>query len=166
MVNIHTYDYHGHWFGTTGHHSPISRIQSAKDPSFNVVCVDFLLVSNSCQARTWFCLQEDIAQYYVSNGLSKAKINIGLPFYGQTFMSKSASVGAQSQSAGSPGPSTNQQGMLSYSEICKMVKSNKLKTSTTPEGLVFAHDRSTGLWVSYDNIKAIAEKAKFVMDKG
>ena len=95
MVNVHAYDYHGYWWGTTGHHSPISRMDS-------------------------------ILKYYVSAGLSKDKVNVGLPFYGQTFLlddpSQVKNVGAKAKGPGPPGLATNQQGMMSYAEICKMGK--------------------------------------------
>ena len=37
LVSINSYDYSGHWYGSTGYHSPLYGTKTDKDQSFNVV---------------------------------------------------------------------------------------------------------------------------------
>ena len=37
IASINAYDYHGYWYGTTGHHSPLNGYAGAKNADFNVV---------------------------------------------------------------------------------------------------------------------------------
>ena len=59
-------------------------------------------------------------KYYLSKGASKSKLIVGIPFYGQSFTTRSSPRGYKEESAG-PGKAgtwTKQRGMLAYYEIC------------------------------------------------
>ena len=70
-----------------------------------------------------YIFQEYILDYYTKAGFKKAQLNVGIPLYGQTFQlsnpAASHGMNAASVGPGIPGEITQQQGMLSYAEICR-----------------------------------------------
>ena len=60
--------------------------------------------------------------YYTKKGISKDKINVGIPFYGQTYTLQSKSnsnINAPTKGPGRAGSYSLQPGFLTYYEICK-----------------------------------------------
>lgn len=67
--------------------------------------------------------QDWAANYWVNNGLPKAKLNIGLPTYGRHFeLSKvrQNAIGSRIKRAGTKGPYTKEDGFLAYFEVSKI----------------------------------------------
>ena len=148
MVNINTYDYRGYWDGKTGHHSPIRDKTNKGDDDM-----------------------DNMMSYYTNKGFAKTQINVGVPLYGQTFQLASPlaahGLSAATIGPGMPGEFTQQQGMLSYAEICKNVKYNMLtKVAGSNDQGPYAYNTRSGLWVGYDDIKSASLKAAYVRDKG
>ena len=69
--------------------------------------------------------------YLAQAGIDKAKLNMGVPMYGQTFelAESNSAIGAPTKRGvpGSPGHFTQQAGMLAFSEICEYGKHTKAK---------------------------------------
>jgi chitinase len=63
--------------------------------------------------------------YYAKNGFLTRQLNMGIPFYGQSYTLTSGSntgLNAPTSSAGQPGSFSLQQGMMTYFEICQQGK--------------------------------------------
>ena len=61
-------------------------------------------------------------EYYAKKGISREKLNMGIPLYGQSYTLKSKSnskVNAPTKGPGRAGPYSLQPGFLTYFEICK-----------------------------------------------
>ncbi len=66
FVNVMTYDLHGSWNNYIGHHAPLypKKDETGDDRYLNI---------------DW------VVKYWLSKGLSKDKLVLGLPAYGRTF---------------------------------------------------------------------------------
>ncbi|XP_059054390.1 probable chitinase 10 [Achroia grisella] len=142
-----TYDYHGGWEQTTGHHTPL--VPRANDP------VSYYSIEYAIKAM-------------ISGGADPKKLLLGLSFYGQSFRLtdvESAKVpGAPAAGPGEPGEFTKQPGMLAYYEICYRVKSLRWKTGRQDNAGPYAYSDSQ--WVGYDDPKSITEKVEWAMRQG
>ena len=61
-------------------------------------------------------------EYYTKKGIPRNKLNMGIPFYGQTYTLKSGSnnqLKAPTTGPGKAGQSSLQPGFLTYFEICQ-----------------------------------------------
>ena len=61
-------------------------------------------------------------EYYAKKGISRQKLNMGIPLYGQSYTLKSKSnskVNAPTKGPGRAGSYSLQPGFLTYFEICK-----------------------------------------------
>ena len=145
MANVYAYDYHGYWDRQTGHHSPLKSVSGSNKPTYNV---------------------EYIMNYYSNKGFAKSQLNIGVPFYGQSFTLSSSSkgVGAPASSPGNPGDSSMQPGMLTYFEICHKIKNQNWSRNKVAN--LGAYASKGDQWVSYNDLTVVGEKAKFVNQNG
>ena len=61
--------------------------------------------------------------YFTQNGFAKHQLNLGVPFYGQSYTLESSGnnngIGSTVIGSGSPGKYSNQPGMLTFFEICQ-----------------------------------------------
>lgn len=67
-------------------------------------------------------------EYWVKQGMDRSKLNLGIPFYGQTFQLANpgqSGLYAPVVGPGDAGPITQQRGMLSYMEMCQRSKFKK-----------------------------------------
>ena len=96
MANVYAYDYHGHWDQTTNHHSAVEQSKGTYHAKY-------------------------IMDYYTKNGFDKSQLNLGIPFYGQSYTleSKNNGMGALVSGSGVPGKYSEQPGMLTFFEICQ-----------------------------------------------
>ena len=96
MANVYAYDYHGHWDQTTNHHSAVEQSKGTYHAKY-------------------------IMDYYTKNGFDKSQLNLGIPFYGQSYTleSKNNGMGASVSGSGVPGKYSEQPGMLTFFEIYK-----------------------------------------------
>ena len=80
FVSVMTYDYHGQWDKKTGHIAPIYEHPDDFDKTFNV---------------------NYTINYWINHGMTRSKLILGLPFYGQSFtLAKKSENGLNSKSYG------------------------------------------------------------------
>lgn len=152
FVNIMAYDYHGTWEKFASHHSPLySRPESAafdaKDAIFNA---NFTV------------------NYWINKGMPSKKLVLGMPLYGRTFRlsgnpNKDANkgYGMTASGAGQAGQFTREAGMLSYYEICDLVKKQGWKQARDERSVArFAYSQNE--WVGYDDTKSLAIKSEYI----
>ncbi|KAM3963585.1 chitinase-related protein 1 isoform 2-T3 [Aphomia sociella] len=142
-----TYDYHGGWEQTTGHHTP--------------------LVPRTNDHVSYYSIEYAI-KAMISGGADPKKLLLGLSFYGQSFrladVERAKTPGAPAAGTGEPGEFTKQPGMLAYYEICYRVKSLRWKTGRQENAGPYAYSDSQ--WVGYDDPKSITEKVEWAMRQG
>ena len=106
---------------------------------------------------------------YLSLGADKSKLVVGIPFYGQSFLTKTSEVGygVKSKGPGAPGQWTKQPGMLGFNEICLKVKEGWVE-SAGQDGRQdpFAYDISSNQWVGFDSVESVRRKAEFAKNNG
>ena len=147
MANVYAYDYHGYWDRQTGHHSPLKSVQGSDKPTYNV---------------------EYIMNYYSQKGFAKSQLNIGVPFFGQSFTLSSnvKGVGAPASGPGNPGEYSMQPGMMTYFEICNNIKNKNWSRNKVANYGAYASKPGSDQWVSYNDLTSIGEKAKYAKENG
>lgn len=149
-IAVMTYDFHGQWDKKTGHVAPLYE-----HPEDDV---------------TFFNANYSI-NYWISEGVPRRKIIMGMPLYGQAFqLEREANYGlnAPAPGPGQAGEFTRAAGFLAYYEICEKVRN---------EGWTVVHDEKHRMgpyaykgnqWVSFDDQPMIARKSEYIrrMDLG
>jgi len=107
-------------------------------------------------------------RFYTKMGAPRQKLVLGMPFYGRTFNLEDSSlrdVGARSNGSGFQGPYTRENGFLGYNEICKELATQEW-TELWDDAAQVPYMVNGDRWVSYDNERSIAEKAKYAYSEG
>ena len=104
IINVMTYDYHGHWDKKTGHVAPL---YAHPDDEFYYFNANYTM------------------HYWAEKGADKRKLMMGMPMYGQAFTLASAAanqgLNAPAPGRGQAGEFTRAGGFLAYYEICHKV---------------------------------------------
>nr|XP_056700803.1 chitinase-3-like protein 2 [Euleptes europaea] len=144
FINFLTYDFHGSWDGVTGHGSPLYK---GKDDlgSSSYYNVDYSV------------------KYLKTKGAPAEKIMMGIPTFGRTFTlaSQQTGVGAAISGAGTPGPFTQEAGILSYYEICQF--NNGAKKERIEEQAVPYSYKGTQ-WVGYEDVTSVQAKVQYMKE--
>merc|ERR1712062_781796 len=105
IINVMTYDYHGHWDKKTGHVAPL---YAHPDDEFYYFNANYTM------------------HYWAEKGADKRKLMMGMPMYGQAFSLASAAanqgLNAPAPGRGQAGEFTRAGGFLAYYEICHKVQ--------------------------------------------
>ncbi|BFZ21286.1 hypothetical protein BsWGS_24325 [Bradybaena similaris] len=137
-----TYNFHGGWDNQTAHHSTI--LPSKYDEGIS---------QRLCQ--TW------AVNYWLSVGVPKSKIILGMTTYGMSFTLDDADVNglnASSTGGGEAGRYTRQEGTLAYYEICENIqKYGWSRVWITEQEVPYATWRNQ--WVGYDDVTSLKIKA-------
>ncbi|XP_057381047.1 chitotriosidase-1-like [Daphnia carinata] len=150
FINLMTYDIHGSWEpDMADHHAPL-RKRSFETTNNNV---------------------EDSVDFWLANGLSASKINLGMPLYGRTWKLASAMTTppAPAVGAGAPGPITNEEGFVGYFEICQAVQNEGWQVVQDPDQYIGPYALSpTDVvnWIGYDDVTMLTTKSNYVLSKG
>lgn len=141
----------GGWMRFADHHAPLRQRKWETDDSLNNV--------------------QKTVSYWLNNGLSKAKLNVGIPFFGNSWTLKSSAVIPPAVALG-PGPAgdfTGIPGLLAFNEICRNVRSGKFKAKTNPDELngpiAYSQESSGKTWVGYDDPKMVRVKGKYILSE-
>lgn len=142
FLNLMTYDFNGSWSKQTGMNAPLLAGTNPEDDSY---------VKKS-------------ALNFISKGLPRDKLVLGMPTYGRTF----GGVASPDPNAavGEPGPKgtcTGEPGFMAFYEVEDLIESGQYKAfwheaSATP----YAYDAAGKNWISYDDIRSIIKKVEFV----
>lgn len=151
-LNVMAYDYHTPFDHPkiTGANAPLLRDTNPNSPYFIMKTLE----------------------NYLSNGVPANKIVLGMPAFGHSFGGVSGmslldtGPGKQFENAGSPGPATNQAGLLAYFEISDMIASTQLSFGTdNVTSTAYGYHLSSQKWVSFDTPDTIALKAQMALRK-
>nr|KAI8764858.1 Chitin binding domain containing protein; acidic [Bos taurus [Biomphalaria glabrata] len=148
FINLMSYDLHGNWHPYTGHNSPLyQRISEiGENATLNV---------------------NYGANYWVSKGAPKEKINIGLATYGRTFTLKDSNKQDVGDAATGPGPMgkfTLAPGILAYYEICEYLKSGATVSLIKDQQVPYLVQGN--VWIGYDNAQSLRNKVRYIKDNG
>ncbi|OBT68024.1 hypothetical protein VE03_01473 [Pseudogymnoascus sp. 23342-1-I1] len=136
FFNIMTYDIHGTW------DSSVKSIGAIAQAHTNLTEIDLAM------------------QLLWRNNIDPARVVLGLGFYGRSFTMKSSSClapGCPFEEGGKAGPCTNTKGILSATEIRKVVADGATVTldSTAAVKIITWDDDQ---WVSYDDAETMKTK--------
>ncbi|CAL1528692.1 unnamed protein product [Lymnaea stagnalis] len=141
FISLMTYDFHGSWEPYTGMNSPLFAHETdvGNDTYLNL---------------DW------AAQYYVTLGAPRDKINIGIATYGRSFLLDSLTnkgVRAPASKPGDAGTYTMEKGFVSYYEVCDLMKSGAQVFDVKSQRNRYL--LKGNFWVGYDDIQSVTEKA-------
>lgn len=145
FISTLTYDFHGAWRKTTGHHSPLFRGQ--KD-------VGSYRYSNTDYA----------VGYMLRQGAPANKLVMGIPIYGRSFTlsSSETDVGAPISGPGIPGRFTKEEGFLAYYEICDFLRGATVHRIL---GQLVPYATKGNQWVGYDDKESVRSKVQYLKSK-
>nr|CAI5856018.1 unnamed protein product [Callosobruchus analis] len=149
-VAVMTYDFHGQWDKKTGHVAPLFYHPEDDVAFFN---------SN-------FSIN-----YWISEGVPRRKIVMGMPLYGQSFRLENETnngLNAPAPGPGEAGPYTRAAGFLAYYEICDNIKNKGWTVVQDPLGAMGPYAYKGNQWVSFDDKNMIRKKSEYIrsMDIG
>ncbi|XP_059166140.1 acidic mammalian chitinase-like [Physella acuta] len=138
ILNIMSYDYHGVWETYTGLASPMYSFDG-----LNVF---------------------DSVNWYVNNGARASKIHVGLSFFARTWTLSNPSnnyLGAYAIGGGTNGTYTRTAGILSYYEVCSLLRSG-YTVQTDPIGQV-KYAYMDNQWVTYEDRETLDVKLQWIL---
>ena len=155
MLSIMTYDFRGDWDVNTGHHSPLYK--NALD---NYAPVGFSA--------------DEAVNKAIDVGFTRDKLTIGVPFYGRGWtkvvvdgtkpliFGKSTAGGASSRS-----PNGNESfAMTAYRDLLPLIKNGTFTDMyDSVSKASWCYSASGEVW-TYESQKSVADKAKYINDKG
>ncbi|KAK6166344.1 hypothetical protein SNE40_023063 [Patella caerulea] len=147
FINLMTYDIHGFSLTTpfTGLNSPLHSGKSILDKT---IFLNYNLVS--------------AAEEWVKGGMSQKQVVVGIPTYGHTFELLDKNLhGVYSLAVGYNKTLGDE---ISYEIICGLLKNGYTEVWDQDGEVPYAYaDKS---WISYDNEKSVAIKAKWIKSNG
>ena len=142
FINVMDYDFNGWpWTTTTANNAPLND-GTSNDVAYSI-------------------------NYYLNQGISASKINLGIPTYGHTWTLSSSNTGynAPASGPGAAGSATGTQGVLAYFEICKSGWT-KVGASSTNGPYAYQGASAGASWVGFDDVTSATTKANFILSKG
>ncbi|XP_023966076.2 chitinase-3-like protein 2 [Chrysemys picta bellii] len=142
FLNLLTFDFHRSWQKVTGHVSPF--LQGKEDSkSSSYYNVDYAV------------------RYWRSKGAPAEKLIMGIPTYGRSFTLSSSrtGIGAPISGLGSPGPFTQEAGLLAYYEICTFTPGATTERIVEQE---VPYSYKGNQWVEYDDKQSIITKVQYL----
>ncbi|XP_059352646.1 probable chitinase 10 [Daphnia carinata] len=153
FVNLKSYNMTGSWKSMADHHAPLypRKWEGPGNENNNV---------------------DSMVSYWVNQGFPESKINMGIPFFGNSWTLSSGAYNppAAASGPGAAGPFTATQGELAFYEICQHVRVDKdfkaVRTSSRVNG-PFAYSLHTSgrIWVGYDDTDMVVYKGKYIISR-
>lgn len=143
-INVMNYDFytppHGKEVGETGHNAPLLATSSSQPENIH-----------------------DTMDYWVKKGASPRKLILGLPLYGYGYHL----VNSSTEVSSTVGAKATEAAGGNYNQICSLEKANKKYVHWDEHAQVpFAIDYAgPGSWLSFDNLKSIHLKMKYLLEK-
>ncbi len=139
QINLMTYDYHGTWEPISAHNSPLY----ASRPEDSLLCV----------SATWRLFTGEL-------GVPRAKLNIGLPFYGHSYQGCS---GLYQRAGGAD--TTFVRPDESYANALVRATTSFTRHRDDRAGVPYLVSTDRTRFVSYEDVWSIGLKAAFVRDQ-
>lgn len=138
QLNIMTYDFYGSWDPLSNHNSPLYPSEGAD---------------------TTRCVAAALELYHRTHGIPTSKLNLGVPFYGQTYAHCTA---LNSRHAGADTNHFSRFGAFYYDIVRQM---NGCKRYWDDRSKVpYLVNAEWGTLISYDDVESIRAKAQYVLD--
>ncbi|KAL1492113.1 hypothetical protein ABEB36_012603 [Hypothenemus hampei] len=166
-VAVMTYDFHGQWDKQTGHVAPLFYHPEDEIAWFNAVIFFFLYYISF----NFLLLQNFSIHYWISEGVPRRKIVMGMPLYGQAFRLENAAnngLNAKAPGPGEAGEYTKAAGFLAYYEICNNIQNKGWTVVQDPKRRIGPYAYKGNQWVSFDDQEMIRIKSEYIrrMDLG
>ncbi|XP_040851849.1 chitinase-3-like protein 1 isoform X1 [Ochotona curzoniae] len=145
FISLMTYDFHGAWRGTTGHHSPLFRGQEDASPDR-------------------FSNADYTVGYVMRRGVPANKLLLGIPAFGKSFTlaSSETGVGVPILGPGLPGRFTKEEGILAYYEICDFLQGATVHRLL---GQQVPYATKGNQWVGYDDLESVRQKVQYLKSR-
>jgi chitinase len=161
-VNIMSYDFHGGWDTKTNHVSPLYA--NPDDPQNSI--------DRERLNTDW------VVNYYINNGITADKINIGIPFYGRAWEETPSANNGLFQTSGSL-PNTSvagnwEAGVIEYWKINELLSNTanykSFKDTSAKVPWIYGKNLTTskttgGMFITYENPDSISEKITYLKSK-
>lgn len=157
---VMTYDFNGRWSSTTGHHTPLYSNTNIPQDNAN------FSANFSADAEV---------NYLISKGVPASKIKIGVALYGRFWTNVDFpttidptkpyfSTGIQADPTDAP---EFAYGVIKYNKILNLTTANgwEFYNDTNSKAPFIIH-RAKKIFITYDNVASIQEKASYVKTKG
>jgi chitinase len=147
FINVMTYDFHGGWESQTGHNAPMHP--AAGDPF--------------AQAQTYNI--HTAIQAYLSAGIPREKVVMGLPFYGRGWQGVGSDDAGRFQSATDPASNgTWEAGVFDYKDLKNNFLGQGYERYWDESAQVpWLYNPATGIWISYDDPESIEIKSNYII---
>lgn len=146
FLNVMTYDFHGSWEDRTGFNSPIRAAPGDPTPQFTVA---------------------GALSLYRARGVSPAKLNLGIPFYGRGWSGVGSTNDGLFQAATGPVPmGTSEPGMWDYRDLAQDHVGRMRRHWSEPASVPFLYDPATRTFITYDDPTSVRAKASYARANG
>ncbi|ROT67642.1 chitinase 4 precursor [Penaeus vannamei] len=152
MVHVMGYDYHGTWENFTHHNAPMCghHLDEGYLQDFNV---------------------EFTVEYYLSLGLPKEKMVLGIPLYGRCFTLDDIEENgfyAPAHKPGPAGPYIRIPGTLGANEICERLRDDKTCKIVHDPSMnePYFYCSSDKIWCGFDDQDSVYLKARYAKNMG
>uniref|UniRef100_A0A4X2KZ98 Chitinase-3-like protein 1 n=1 Tax=Vombatus ursinus TaxID=29139 RepID=A0A4X2KZ98_VOMUR len=140
FISLMTYNFHGAWEKTTGHHSPLYR--GKKDDSYSNV--------------------RYAVNYMLLKGAPARKLIMGIPTFANSFtlaFYQHSEVGAPILGSGTAGLYTKEPGILAYYEVCEFLPGATAKRILEQK---VPYATKGNQWVGYEDQESVKTKVGFL----
>lgn len=145
--NLMCYNFHGPWGGkddkVTNHHSALYATKNGSN-SLNI---------------------DATVRYYLSKGVPKKKLVVGIPLYGRSYANSSASPDGLHSNYKGAGKGTTVEGIRSFADI-KLNLANTYKKYWDDQAKApYLYDPKTKNFVTYDDERSLALKCDYIKNQ-
>uniref|UniRef100_A0A4X2L7J7 Chitinase-3-like protein 1 n=1 Tax=Vombatus ursinus TaxID=29139 RepID=A0A4X2L7J7_VOMUR len=140
FISLMTYNFHGAWQKTTGHHSPLYK--GKKDDSYSNV--------------------RYAVNYMLLKGAPARKLIMGIPTFANSFtlaFYQHSEVGAPILGSGTAGLYTKEPGILAYYEVCEFLPGATAKRILEQK---VPYATKGNQWVGYEDQESVKTKVQFL----
>jgi chitinase len=146
-VNLMSYDFHGGWESTTNFNAPLHTdpADPAGDQGLDVAAA----------VAAW-----------LARGIPRAKLVVGMPFYGRGWAGVPATNDGLYQPSTSLPPGTYEAGVFDYRDLVANYLPSMTRYFNAASQAPWLYDAARGVMISYEDPESIAAKAAFVASEG